>query len=101
LTALINYNFVLEGSPSPTDEVINGLVVTGMTAPYTGGMTVKMTAKYTLHASSPNPLVQGFSDNHYRCAAARRRVRCCILPLPGYSLLQGRSSWRSIVRAFF
>ncbi len=65
LTSLINYAFVLEGSPSPTDDVINGLVLTGLSAPFTGGLSVTMTAKYTMHTSA-EPLVAGFSDNHYR-----------------------------------
>jgi hypothetical protein len=65
LTSLTNYAFVLEGSPSPTDDVINGLVLTGMSAPFTGGLSVTMTAKYTIHTSA-EPLVANFSDNHYR-----------------------------------
>jgi hypothetical protein len=77
LTSLINYAFVLDGMPSPSEDVINGLVVTGMHTNYTGGMTVKLTAKYTLHPLSLTPLVQGFSDNHYRCAAARTCSHAC------------------------
>ncbi len=45
LATIINYNFVLEGSPSPSDSVINGIVLSGMTAPYTGGMTIKVRAR--------------------------------------------------------
>jgi hypothetical protein len=68
LASVINYAFVLEGSPSPSDDVINGLVLTGMSEPLTGGLNITMTAKYTMHPSA-QPLVPGFSDNHYRCVA--------------------------------
>jgi hypothetical protein len=66
--SVVNYAFNLEGSPSADDAHINGIRLTGLLAPISGGIAITMRASYTIHATS-SPLVAGFSDNHYRCAA--------------------------------
>jgi hypothetical protein len=63
--SVINYGFALEGSPSTDETHINGLVITDLRAPLTGGISIEVRAQYTIHASS-TPLVAGWSDNHYR-----------------------------------
>lgn len=60
--AVIDYAFVLEGSPSLDT---NGLVVSGLPKAITGGIGIRMLAKYTIYPTSV-PLVIGYSDNHYR-----------------------------------
>jgi hypothetical protein len=64
-----NFVFNLEGSPSVNESAINGLVLSSLETPISGAMTIKMRGvKYFIHTSS-EPLVPGFSDNHYRCVA--------------------------------
>jgi hypothetical protein len=77
-----NYRFALDGAPSANEQAINGLVITNRSAPLAGGITVRLTALYRIHASSV-PLLPGFSDNHYRHLfniggfAAVRQPRAC------------------------
>jgi hypothetical protein len=72
-----NFAFSLEGSPSVNESAINGLVLSNLKTPMSGGMTIKMRGvKYVIHASS-EPLAPGFSDNHYRCVSCCARAVAC------------------------
>jgi len=65
LTKIINYEFRLEGGPSTDAANINGIVVRDFRTDLTGGLGIHVTAKYSIHPSS-SPMVNGFSDHHYR-----------------------------------
>jgi hypothetical protein len=65
LTTIINYAFRLEGGPSIDASNINGIVISNLNKDVIGGLSIHMTAKYDIYPSS-SPLIDGFSDNHYR-----------------------------------
>jgi hypothetical protein len=63
---ILDYSFVLEGSPSASEADINGLVLTNLASAIAGGVTIRLHgATYAIYPSSV-PLQPGFSDHHYR-----------------------------------
>jgi hypothetical protein len=68
-----NFAFDLEGGPSSSDTAINGLVLTNLLTPISGGVSITMRGvKYFIRPES-EPLQPGYSDNHYRCVRVRHQ----------------------------